>query len=124
MTYDFFPDPNIELSNSLNQEIDGLYEEVEALHGETGILMGLMAGSFAFFIKQLMAAHQSKSPLEPHHCEQMVIDALRRVVSTQHRFDMDLVSEIRATLKKMNAAESLQPYLDKAIAQYENQSNR
>lgn len=123
MSYDFFPDPNIEPSNSLNREIDTLYEEVEELHGETGMLMGLMAGSFAFFIKQLMAAHQSQTPIAPHQCEQMVIDALRRMVSTQHRFDADLVSEIRATLKKMNQAESLQPYLDKAISQYEQQSN-
>ena len=123
MSYDFFPDPNVEPSHSLNREIDTLYEEVEALHGETGMLMGLMAGSFAFFIKKLMTAHQSQTPIDPHQCEQMAIDALRRIVSTQHRFDADLVSEIRATLNKMNAAELLQPYLDQAIAQYEKQSN-
>ena len=122
MSYDFFPDPNIEPSSSLNREIDELYEEVEALHGETGMLMGLMTGSFAFFVKQLMAASQSKTPIEPHQCERMVIEALRRVISTQHRFDVELVSEIQATLNKMTDVESLQPYLDKAIAQYQQQS--
>ena len=115
MSSDFFPDLNYDSTAALNREIDELYEEVEALHDESGMLLGLMSGSFAFFIKHLISAHQSGEALEPEACERMVVNALQRVLSTQNRFDYDLISEIQNTFRKMDETGMLTQYLDKAI---------
>lgn len=116
MSYEFFPDSSPDTLEMLNQEIHELYEEVEDLHAETGMLMGLMAGSFAYFSKYLLAASQSDQGLSPEECESIWMEAIGRVLSTQRKFDYDLVKEIRDTLGKMKGAPDLQQYFDQAIA--------
>ena len=120
MSSDFFPDLNYDSPTDLNREIDDLYEEVESLHDETGMLLGLMSGSFGFFLKHLITAHQGGDAIAPEDCEQMVIDALRRVLSTQHKFNYDLISEIRDVMLKMDESGSFARYLDKAVSSLPN----
>lgn len=122
MSYDFFAEPNEDKLSNLNREIDELYEEVEALHRETDLLLGLMSGSFAFFIKHLISAHRAGAALSPEQCEQMVVDALRRVISSQQRFEYDLISELRTTYGKMDSSSHLSTYLAKAQRPHGNPS--
>lgn len=99
-----------DLLMELNREIDDLYLEVEALHEETALLQGLMAGSCAYFMHQLMLAHQGQNGLTAAACEQIVVDALKRMQSTQERFGYEVLSEIEAVLQKMSRPLSLEPY--------------
>jgi hypothetical protein len=99
-------------NQELNQEIEDLYLEVEELHRETAVLMGLMAGSYAYFLQRLMLAHQDSSGLSAQDCEKIVVDALKRVQSSQNRFEYDFLSEIQAVLQKMSQPLSLDPYLE------------
>ena len=96
---------------SLNQEIDELYKEVEDLHQETAMLMGIMAGSYAYFLQHLMLGHQHQTGLTVEVCEQIVVDALKRIQSSQERFGYDFLAEIQAVLQKMNQPIPLEPYL-------------
>lgn len=122
MSYEFFPDTHPESLDNLNREINGLYEEVEDLHGETGMLMGLMAGSFAYFSKHLLAASQAGKSISPDECEAIWLDAIKRVISTQKKFDYDLVKEIRSIIGRMNGSEELKASFDHAIAEIQSQS--
>lgn len=114
MSYDFFSEPSPDILSKLNDEIDELYAEVEALHEETDLLLGLMSGSFAYFMSRLMTAHQAGQSISPEQCEQIVIDALRRVLSTQNRFNYDLICEIQTTFSKIDETHLLLSYLEKA----------
>jgi hypothetical protein len=95
---------------ALNQEIDDLYLEVEELHHETAVLQGLMAGSCAYFMQQLMLGHQSQTGLTAQVCEQIVINALQRILSTQNRFGYEVLPEIEAVLEQMSQPLSLDRY--------------
>ena len=122
MSYEFFPDNNLESVENLNREINDLYEEVEDLHGETGMLTGLMAGSFAYFSKFLLAASRDDKAITPKECEDIWLDAVKRVISTQQKFDYDLVKEIRSTIGRMNDSEGLLLKFDRAIADIQKKS--
>ncbi|MEB3338893.1 MAG: hypothetical protein VKJ46_15595 [Leptolyngbyaceae bacterium] len=102
---------------SLNAEIDDLYKEVEELHQETAILMGLMSGSCAYFLQQLMVGHRQETGLSAEACEQIVVNALKRIVSSQERFGYDFLAEIQAVLQKMSRPIALDPYLEQVIGQ-------
>lgn len=99
------------LNQALNQEIEELYQEVEDLHRETAMLMGLMAGGYAYFLQRLMLAHQQPMGLTPDACEQIVVDALKRILSSQERFGYDFLAEIQAVLQKMHQPMPLDAYL-------------
>jgi hypothetical protein len=99
-------------NQELNQEIEDLYLEVEELHRESALLTGLMAGSYAYFLQRLMLGHQGESGLSAQECEQIVVDALKRIRSSQSRFEYDFLSEIQAALQKMSRPLPLDPYLD------------
>jgi hypothetical protein len=86
-------------------------EEIELLLHENDILLGLMAGSYAYFLRQLMVGQQSPEGLSPGVCEQTIIDALRRVQSTQLRFGYEYLQEIETALSKMTQTLPLEPYL-------------
>jgi hypothetical protein len=101
--------PSIE---ALNREIDDLYCEVGDLHQETAMLQGVMAGSCAYFLHQLMLGHQNQQGLSPEQCQQLVIDALKRLRSSQNRFEYDFLTDIEAVLDKMDQANALQAYLE------------
>ncbi|MBW4552856.1 MAG: hypothetical protein KME35_17355 [Aphanocapsa sp. GSE-SYN-MK-11-07L] len=101
--------PSIE---ALNREIDDLYREVEELHHETAMLQGVMAGSCAYFIHQLVLGHQSQQGLSPEQCQQLVIDALKRIRSSQNRFEYDFLTDIEAVLDKMHLSNALKDYSD------------
>jgi hypothetical protein len=93
--------------------MEELYRELELLRHENDILLGLMAGGYAYFLRQLMVGQQTPDGLSPDVCEQTVIDALRRVQSTQTRFGYEYLAEIEAALDKMTKTLSLAPYLKK-----------
>ena len=82
----------------------------------------MLSGSFAFFLKHLIAALHAQSPLSPSDCEQIIQDALKRVISSQNRFNYDLVSDIHTTLGKMKNAEDVQTYFDQAIAKIQRET--
>jgi hypothetical protein len=96
---------------ALNREIDDLYHEVEELHHETAMLQGVMAGSCAYFIQQLMLADQSQQGLSAEQCQQIVVDALKRILSSQKRFEYDFLTDIAAVLEKMDQSTALNNYL-------------
>lgn len=102
-------------NQELNQEIEDLYLEVEELHRETALLTGLMAGSYAFFLQHMMLAHQNQMGLSAQDCEKIIVDALKRVQSSQDRFEYDFLSEIQAVLQKMSQPLSLDPYLQQIL---------
>lgn len=91
--------------------------ELERLQHENMILLGLMAGGYAYFLRQFMVGQQAPDGLSPQLCEQTMIDALRRVLATQNRFGYDYVPEIEAVLGKMTETVPLGPYLQKAAEQ-------
>ncbi|MCM1983438.1 hypothetical protein [Lyngbya confervoides] len=120
MTDAFFSHPADQLT-ALNQEIEDLYAEVEDLHAETGLLLGLMAGSYAYFLQQLMMAHQTQQSMTPDACEKIIVDALRRILTTQSRLDQqqfqpNLLGEIKGVLAKMSQPIPLDEYLRQAAA--------
>ncbi|MGF1602222.1 MAG: hypothetical protein ACFCU8_09410 [Thermosynechococcaceae cyanobacterium] len=88
-------------------------QELERLRQEKMILLGLMAGGYAYFIRQFMVGHHAPEGLTPEQCEQTIIDALKRVQSTQERFGYEYLSEIAAALARMSQAQPIDPYLQK-----------
>ncbi len=88
-------------------------QELELLRQEKMILLGLMAGGYAYFLRQFMIGHHTPEGLTPELCEQTILDALRRVLSTQERFGYEYLSEIEAALARMSQAHPLEPYVQK-----------
>lgn len=86
-------------------------EELELLRYENEILLGLMAGGYAYFMRQLMVGQQTPEGLSPQVCEQTIVDALRRVRSTQERFGYEYLVEIEAVLERMTQTLPLASYL-------------
>jgi hypothetical protein len=95
----------VELPKDVQQELD-------ALRHENALLMGLMTGGYAYFLRQFMVGHQNG--LSAEDCEQAIVDALKRVLSTQDRFNCEYLADIEAVLLKMTHTVSLEPYIDKA----------
>jgi hypothetical protein len=92
--------------------MEELYQELELLRHENDILLGLMAGGYAYFLRQLMVGQQTPDGLSPDVCEQTIIDALRRVQSTQTRFGYEYLEEIEAVLARMTKTLPLASYLE------------
>jgi hypothetical protein len=91
--------------------MEDLYQELELLRHENDILLGLMAGGYAYFLRQLMVGQQAPNGLPPDVCKQTILDALRRVQSTQARFDYEYLAEIEAVLNRMTKTLPLASYL-------------
>lgn len=91
--------------------MEHLEQELKHLRQENTVLQGLITGGYAYFLHQFMVGHQSQIGLSAEACEQIVIDALRRVISTQNRFQWEYLSEIEAILNQMTTAVPLAPYL-------------
>jgi hypothetical protein len=89
-------------------------QELEALRHENALLLGLMTGGYAYFLRQLMVGHQNG--LSAADCEQAIVDALKRVLSTQERFGCEYLTEIEDILSKMTQTMALDPFLRKAEA--------
>lgn len=96
------------------EEIKNLIDEVDELRYENAVLLGLMAGGYAYFFRQLMMGHQTADGLSAEVCDRILVDALKRVMSTQTRFGYEYLAEIEAALEKMTMAAPLKPYLEKA----------
>ncbi len=103
-----------EVISALNNEIEDLYLEVEELHSETAMLQGIIAGSYAYFFSRIAEGHQSQQGLTPEVCEGIILDSLKRLLSTQNRFDYPLVQDIEAALAKMPGTANLADYVAKA----------
>jgi hypothetical protein len=88
-----------------------LEQEIEMLQQEKMLLLGLMAGGYAYFFRQLMIGHQTTQGITSEDCERTIVDALRRVIATQNRFGYDYLAEIEAALAKMTQTVPLLPYL-------------
>jgi hypothetical protein len=95
------------------EEIKSLVDEVDELRHENAVLLGLMAGGYAYFFRQLMMGHQTAQGLSAEVCDRILIDALKRVISTQARFGYEYLPEIEAALEKMTMTVPLKPYLEK-----------
>ncbi len=96
------------------EEIKSLIDEVDELRHENAVLLGLMSGGYAYFFRQLMVGHQNLQGLSAEVCDRILVDALKRVMSTQARFGYDYLAEIEAALEKMTMTVPLKPYLEKA----------
>lgn len=72
-----------------------------------------MTGGYAYFLHHFMVGHQSEMGLSAEACEKIVVDALRRVLSTQDRFQCEYLREIEAILNKMTTVVPIAPYLQK-----------
>lgn len=83
-----------------------------ALRQDNEVLLGLMIGGYAYFLRQLMVGHQSPDGLSQETCEQTIIDALKRIISTQERFSCEYLTEIEANLAKMTQTVPLKPYIN------------
>ena len=59
--------------------MEELEQELEALRQENTLLQGLMTGGYAYFLHHFMIGHQSQMGLTSNACEQIVIDAIKRV---------------------------------------------
>jgi hypothetical protein len=93
------------------ESIEALQQELDTLRHDNDVLLGLMTGGYAYFIRQFMVGHQSTEGLSAAVCEQTILDALKRVISTQERFGCEYLSDIAATLAKMSQTVPLEPYL-------------
>ncbi|HEY9825246.1 MAG TPA: hypothetical protein V6D19_07345 [Stenomitos sp.] len=96
-----------------NADILELQAELEALRHDNDVLLGLMTGGYAYFIRQFMVGHQQPEGLTPQECERTILDALKRVLATQKRFECEYLPEIAAVLAKMSQTVPLDPYLQK-----------
>jgi|GEM_PF-3118696 len=96
--------------------MEELEQELEALRHENTLLQGLMIGGYAYFLHHFMVGHQSQMGLTADACEQIVIDALKRVLSTQDHFQCEYLHEIEAILNKMTTVVPIEPYLQKVSA--------
>jgi hypothetical protein len=92
--------------------MEELHQELELLRHENDILLGLMAGGYAYFLRQLMVGQQTPEGLSSNVCKQTIIDALRRVQSTQARFGYEYLEEIEAVLERMTQTLPLASYLE------------
>jgi hypothetical protein len=101
--------PNLNDSN-----IEELLQELEVLRQENSVLQGLMMGGYAYFLRQFMVGHLTSNGLAASICEETILDALQRILSTQNRFGYEYLSEIEAVLQKMTQTVPLDPYLRKA----------
>lgn len=81
------------------------------LEYENALLLGLMVGGYAYFLNHLMVGHHNQQGLSPAACEQIVVDALKRVMTTQDRFACDYLGDLEQALAKMTTVLSLEPYL-------------
>jgi hypothetical protein len=97
--------------------ITDLQQELEALRHDNEVLLGLMTGGYAYFIRQFMVGHQSAQGLSAAVCEQTILDALKRVMSTQERFGCEYLNDIAAILAKMTQTVPLEPYLKRLSAE-------
>lgn len=95
------------------RDVDELEQELELLQQEKMILLGLMTGGYAYFLRQFMIGHHNSAGLSPDLCEQTILDALKRIISTQERFGYEYLSEIEAALARMSQASPLDPYVQK-----------
>lgn len=93
---------------------EDIQQELEALRHENALLMGLMTGGYAYFLRQLMVGHQHG--LSAAACEQAIVDALKRVLSTQERFGCEYLAEIEDVMSKMTQTVALEPFLQQAAA--------
>jgi hypothetical protein len=93
---------------------EDLQQELEALRHENALLMGLMTGGYAYFLRQLMVGHQNG--LSAADCEQAIVDALKRVLSTQERFGCEYLTEIEDVMSKMTQTTALAPFIQQAQA--------
>jgi hypothetical protein len=93
------------------ESIEELQQELEALRHDNDVLLGLMTAGYAYFIRQFMVGHQSAQGLSAAVCEQTILDALKRVISTQERFGCEYLNDIAAILAKMTQTVPLEPYL-------------
>ncbi|NJK42078.1 MAG: hypothetical protein HC934_13495 [Acaryochloridaceae cyanobacterium SU_2_1] len=89
-------------------------QELNDLKGENSLLLGLMVGGYAYFLHHLMLGHQNEQGLSAATCEQIVVDALKRVLTTQDRFACEYLDDLEKTLAQMTRVLSLEPYLQKA----------
>ena len=94
--------------------MEELYQELELLRHENDILLGLMAGGYAYFLRQLMVGQQTSEGLSSDVCKQTIIDALQRVQSTQTRFGYEYLEEIEAVLARMTKTLPLASYLEES----------
>ena len=90
--------------------------DLSTLLEEHKLLLGLMVGGSAYFLRQLMIGHQSGQGLTAQECEQAIVDALKRIHATQERFGYEYLSEIEAVLHKMSQTVPLAPYVQKVPA--------
>jgi hypothetical protein len=102
------------MDNLQPEEIKSLIDEADELRHENAVLLGLMAGGYAYFFRQLMLGHQTSDGLSAEVCDRILVDALKRVMSTQARFGYEYLAEIEAALEKMTMTVPLTPYLEKA----------
>ncbi len=93
---------------------EDIHQELEALRHENALLMGLMTGGYAYFLRQLMVGHQNG--LSAADCKQTIVDALTRILSTQDRFGCEYLAEIEAILSKMTQTVDLEPFVQQAEA--------
>jgi hypothetical protein len=91
---------------------EDMQHELETLRHENALLMGLMTGGYAYFLRQFMVGHQNG--LSADDCEQAIVDALKRILSTQERFECEYLADIKAILSKMTHTVALEPYVEKA----------
>lgn len=98
---------------ALHQFMEELEQELEALRQENTLLQGLVTGGYAYFLHHFMVGHQTQMGLTADACEKIVIDALKRVLSTQNRFQWEYLSEIETILNKMTTVVPIEPYLQK-----------
>jgi hypothetical protein len=96
----------------LRSFMEDLHQELELLKHENDILLGLMAGGYAYFLRQLMVGQQTPEGLSAEVCKQTIADALRRVQSTQTRFGYEYLEEIEAVLNRMTKTLPLASYLE------------
>lgn len=92
---------------------EDVQQELETLRHENELLMGLMTGGYAYFLRQFMVGHHQNG-LSDQACEQAIVDALKRVLSTQDRFDCEYLADIETILLKMSHTVALEPYIEKA----------
>ena len=95
----------VELPEDIQQELD-------TLRHENALLMGLMTGGYAYFLRQFMVGCQHG--LSAADCDQAILDALKRVLSTQERFECEYLADIETILQKMTHTVDLKPYVEKA----------
>ncbi|NJM66959.1 MAG: hypothetical protein HC851_15455 [Acaryochloris sp. RU_4_1] len=91
--------------------MEDIEQELAVLRQENTLLLGLMTGGYAYFLHHFMLGHQSQEGLKAEDCEKVVVDAIKRMLSTQNRFQCEYLSEIAAILNRMTTVISLEPYL-------------